>query len=103
MKHFKILVWFDSPQVKWYMKSSTKDIAYELPYELPNDLRLRILGSSEIVEKTQKWVVADPTTQSPFRKKNFGTSDQKLHKNKYQNFLSCPVLLDFLTFCPRLL
>ena len=31
MKHFKILVWFDSQQVKWYMKSI---IVYELPHEI---------------------------------------------------------------------
>ena len=34
MKHFKILEWFDSPQVKWYMKSSTKSIVCELPHDL---------------------------------------------------------------------
>ena len=35
MKHFKILVWFDSPQVKWCMKSRIKNIVHEVP----NDLR----------------------------------------------------------------
>ena len=44
-KHFKTLLWFDSLQVKWYMKSGAKSIVYELPHELPNDLRLRILGN----------------------------------------------------------
>ena len=29
-----------------------------------------ILGNSEIVGKTQKWVEAEPSTQSPFQKKN---------------------------------
>ena len=38
MKHFKILVYFDWPQVEWYMKSSKKNIIYELPHELPNYL-----------------------------------------------------------------
>ena len=44
MKHFKILVWFYSPQVKWCMKFSTKQIVYKLPHEFLNDLTLRILG-----------------------------------------------------------
>ena len=35
------------------MKSSTKNIEYELPHELPNDLRLRILGNVGIMAKTQ--------------------------------------------------
>ena len=69
MKHLKILLWFDSLQAKWYMKSSKKDIVYELPHELPNDLRLRILGNLKIIEKTQKWMEAGPSIQSPFQKK----------------------------------
>ena len=36
---------FHSPQVKWYLISSTKNIVYQLPHELPNDLRLRKLGN----------------------------------------------------------
>ena len=50
------------------MKSSTKTIAYEMPHELSNDLRLRTLGNSEIVEKTQKWVEAESTAQSHVQK-----------------------------------
>ena len=34
---YKILVWFDSPQVKRYMKSSTKNIINYLPHKLPNE------------------------------------------------------------------
>ena len=45
MKHFKILVWLNSPQVKWYMKNS------------------------EIMKKTQSWVEEKPSTQSAFQKK----------------------------------
>ena len=58
---------FDSPQLKWYIKSSTKNIAYELPLECPNDLRLRILGNQEIMEKFQKWGEAELSTQSTFQ------------------------------------
>ena len=50
MKHFKILLWFESAQVKWYMKSNTKNIVSELP----NVLRPRILGNSEIMGKKLK-------------------------------------------------
>ena len=77
MKHFRVLVWFDSPQVKWYMKSSTKNIVYELPHELPNDLRL----------KSQEWVEVEPSTQSPFHKKtlvpvikNYTKTDIKIYR-----------------------
>ena len=54
MNHFHILKWLDSPQVQWYMKSSAKSIVYKLPHKLLNNLRLRILGNSEIIGKTQK-------------------------------------------------
>ena len=40
MKHFKILVGLDSLQVKWYIKSNTKNVVYELPHKLLNALRL---------------------------------------------------------------
>ena len=66
MKHFKILVCFDSPQVKWYMNSSTKNIVYELPLEFPNDLRLASLENQEIMEKFQKWVEAELSIHSTF-------------------------------------
>ena len=47
------------------MKSSTKTIVYEMPHELS---RLRTLGNSEIMEKTQKWVEAESTAQSHVQK-----------------------------------
>ena len=36
--------------------SSISNLVYELPHELPNDLRLRILGNKEILGKSQNWV-----------------------------------------------
>ena len=36
---------FFSPQVKQSMIINNKHGIYELPHELPNDLRLRILGN----------------------------------------------------------
>ena len=44
------------------------------------------------MEKSQKWEEAEPSTQCPFQKKNFGTSGEKLHKNRYQSFLPRAVL-----------
>ena len=46
----------ESPQVKRYFISSITSVVHELPDELPNDLRLRILGNQEILEKCQMWV-----------------------------------------------
>ena len=45
-----------SAQVKRNLISSTANFVYKLHHELPNDLRLRILGSYEILEKSQIWV-----------------------------------------------
>ena len=71
MKHFKILISFDSPQLKWYIKSSTKNITYELPLEFPNDSRLTIIGNQEIMQKFQKWLEVELSTQSTFQQKIF--------------------------------
>ena len=35
----------ESPQVKRYLISSIKNLVHELPHDLQNDLRLRILGN----------------------------------------------------------
>ena len=39
---------FISPQVKQTAIISNKQVIYELPHQMPNDLRLRILGIKEI-------------------------------------------------------
>ena len=44
--------WSDSPQVKRNLLSTIANLTYELSRELPNDLLGRILGNSEILEKT---------------------------------------------------
>ena len=67
MKHFKILLWFESVQVKWYMKSSTKNIVPELP----NVLRPRILGNSEIMGKKLKNKWRQSLVPSLLSTKNF--------------------------------
>ena len=43
---------FFLPQVKQYVIITYKHGIYELPHELPNDLRPRILGNQEISGKS---------------------------------------------------
>ena len=38
------------------MVSSIANWVYELPHELANNLRLRILGNNKILGKSQNWV-----------------------------------------------
>ena len=44
---------FFSPQVKRSAIISNKHGTYELPHELKNNIKLRILGNKEISEKSQ--------------------------------------------------
>ena len=80
------------------MISGTANLLYELPYELPNDLRLRILGNKEILGKSQIWV----ETFSP-PEINFGSSSQKTRKSRQQNFLVLSSFTGFLYFVPNIL
>ena len=64
---------FYSPQVKWCIIFSTENIVYELPHELANGLRLRILGNTGKISKT-----------------GGRPSGQKLRKNRYQSFFVLP-------------
>ena len=50
---FDVYQIFRSPQVKRSTIISNKQGVYELPKELPNDLRLTILGNEEKSEKPQ--------------------------------------------------
>ena len=47
---------FFSPQVKRCAIITDKHGICELPHELPNDLRLRILGNYEISGKSQNFI-----------------------------------------------
>ena len=53
---YNVLVEIRLQQVKRTVVSSTANLGCEFPHELPNDLRLRILGNKEILEKSQIWV-----------------------------------------------
>ena len=47
---------FLSPEVKGWAIITYKRGIYELPHELTNDLRLRILGYKKVLGKPQIWV-----------------------------------------------
>ena len=46
----------DPLQVKRNVISSIVNLLYELSHDLPNDVRLEILGNKEILGKSQIWV-----------------------------------------------
>ena len=89
----------ESPQVKRYLISGTTNLVHELPHDLPNSLRLRILGNYEILEKFQIWVETQPSVQSSFQKLNFDSNCQKTRKIREQIFEALSNLLDFFTLC----
>ena len=66
-----------------------------MPYDLPNDLKLRILENYEILEQLQMWAEPWSSAQAPSKKLNFGNSSQKHAKVDIKLFLSCLVLLNF--------
>ena len=55
---------FISLQVKRSVMISYKHCIYELPDELSNDLKLRILGNQEKLGKSQNFIELLPSTQS---------------------------------------
>ena len=85
------------------MISSIANLVYELPHELPNDLKLRMLGNKEILGKSQIWVEIKSSAQSPFQKLNFGSSSKKTGKSRYQTFLVLFSFTGFLNFVPNIL
>ena len=66
------------------MASSIANLVYKLPHELPNDLRLRILGNKDISVKSQSYVDTQPSAQTPFQKLNVGNSSPKINKKVYK-------------------
>ena len=85
----------DSSQVKRNLISIVANFAYELPHELLNDLRLRILGNQEILENLRfVWrhsLMPSPASRTqtlPIAVKEHAKTDTKL-------FFFCPVLLDY--------
>ena len=78
------------------MISSTVSLVYQLPDELPNDLRFRILGNKEILEKSQIWMETYTSAQPPFQKLTFDNSSQKTRENRYKTFLALSSFTGFI-------
>ena len=91
----------DKPQVKRNVIFSITNLVCELPHEVPNDLRPRILGNKEILGKSQTWV--EPSAQPPLQNLNFGSCSQKTRKSVYQTFLVLSGFTGFLHFVPNIL
>ena len=81
-----------SPQVKRSPIISNKLGRQEFPHELPNDLKLRILGIQDISGKSQNFIELQPSAQSSSQNKNFFSTSKKLLKNRNCTF---PVVLHF--------
>ena len=53
---YNILVKIRLTTSKTNVVSSIANLVYKLPHELPNELRVRILGNKEMLGKSQVWV-----------------------------------------------
>ena len=93
----------DSPQVEGNLISSIANLVYELPHELPNKLRRRILGEQEILGKSQIWVGTQPSSQFPFKNLDFANTSSKTRKNRFQTFLFLSSFTGLLHLVPNIL
>ena len=66
-----------------------------MPQVLGDDLRLRILGNLEILEKYQMLVETQPSAQSSFQILNVNSGSEKAREIRYHIF---EVLLTFTVF-----
>ena len=75
---------------------------YELPRELPNFLRLRILGNKEVSRKYQNCIELQPGAQSSSQNENFINASKNLGENRNGTF---PVVRYFtcIQFVPNIL
>ena len=76
----------ESRQIKRCLISSITNLVHDLSQQLPNDIRLRILGNQEILEECQIWLEALRSAQSFFQILNFDNSCQKTRKIREQIF-----------------
>ena len=73
---------FVSPQVKQCAIITNEHGIYELPHELPNDLRLRILQNQERSGNFLKLIEPEPIAQSSFQNKFLLLLGKTLEKQK---------------------
>ena len=73
---------FLSPQVKRWMIITYRHGIYELPHELKNNLKLRILGNQEISAKYLNLIEWQPSVQSPCKNKNFAITSKSSKKQR---------------------
>ena len=64
-----------------------KNVLYNLPHSILNDLRLRMLENEEALDKFQNWVEIEPIVWSSFQRQNFCISDQKINRSSFEKFL----------------
>ena len=81
---------FLSSQVIQSVIISNKHGLYEWPHELPNDLRLIILGNQEILEKSQDVVELRSSAQSSSQNENFLNTSKNPVKNRNRTFPIVP-------------
>ena len=79
----------------------TRNVLYQLPHELPNDIRLRILGKKEILGKSLNYLGTQSTVQFVLQIKVFGL--QKPCKSRFQIFSAFSNFAWFLNFPQNIL
>ena len=78
---------FIYPQLKRWAIITYKHGIYELPHELPKNLRLRILGNYKISGASLNLIEGQPCAQSSFQNEGFVITSRKLLKNTNETFL----------------
>ena len=73
---------FLSPQVKRSAIINNKHSIYELPHELLNDIRLRVLANYARSRKSENFIKLQPSAQSFSKKEKFFDASKKLLKNR---------------------
>ena len=79
---------------------------YELPHELPNDLKLRILKNYEILRKSLKYLELMVSIQPATLKADLDSCARNSEKSEVKHLIEKPILLNFMSlptiFCLRL-
>ena len=90
------------PQVKQNLIFSITNAEFQLPQELPNNLRFRIIEKLRNIGKILNLGGDIASAQSPFQKLIFGNSNQKACESRYQDFFALPNIAGLLYFLANL-